>query len=383
MKVKTKESNKLKNKMPKEWPKVAIIILNWNGWKDTIECLESVFRNTYPNYQVIVIDNGSTNASMEKIKAWAEGKQEVLTPEPTHTLYYLSHPPVKKTIPYICYTREEAEKSGNFKLEEKVTKKLQEHRKANSKELNPTSAYPLIFIQTGENLGYAGGNNIGIKIAMKNNVEYVLILNNDVVVAPDSLDPLVFALNDNSEVGIVGGILLYYDNKNIIQNTGGYINFYTGQVYTKGNLNEISSVREDILIKRNVDFICGAAIMIKTDVFVECGLFDEDFFLYNEEAEFCFRIKKWGYKVLFIPTSKVWHKECISTKKIPKRTFFYQIRNKIWLVMRYANLKEKIVFIILQVIYFLPKIIIGRLLKKEIYLIKPLIKGYYCGFFKS
>jgi len=77
MKVKTKESNKLKNKKPKEWPKVAIIILNWNGWKDTIECLESVFRIDYPNYQVIVVDNNSPNNSMEYIKAWAEGNLDV------------------------------------------------------------------------------------------------------------------------------------------------------------------------------------------------------------------------------------------------------------------------------------------------------------------
>jgi len=136
------------------------------------------------------------------------------------------------------------------------------------------------------------------------------------------LYPLVLTLNDDHKIGIVGGILLYYDNKNIIQNTGSYINFYTGKVYTKGNLKEITSVRDDVLIKRNVDFICGATIMIKSQVFEKCGFLDEDFFLYNEEAEFCFRIKKWGYKIFFIPISKVWHKECVSAKKIPKKLFF-------------------------------------------------------------
>ena len=98
---------------------------------------------------------------MEKIKAWADGKQDVLTPEPTHPLYHLSHPPVKKSIPYIYYTREEAEKGGNFKLEEKLTKACQRYRKLYSKKLNSTSPYPLIFIQTGDNLGFAGGNNGG------------------------------------------------------------------------------------------------------------------------------------------------------------------------------------------------------------------------------
>ena len=127
----------------KNWPKVAIIILNYNGWKDIIEYLESVLRNDYSNYQVIVIDNGSPNNSMEYIKAWAEGRQEVLTP-------------VKKPIPYIYYTEKEAKKCDNFELEERIIKKWQEQRNLSSSELILTSPYPLIFIQTGENLGFAG-----------------------------------------------------------------------------------------------------------------------------------------------------------------------------------------------------------------------------------
>ncbi|WP_211325081.1 glycosyltransferase family 2 protein [Hydrogenothermus marinus] len=89
--------------------KVYIIILNYNGWADTIECLESVLRNDYPNYQVIVVDNDSPNNSMEYIKAWAEGKLDVWV-KPNHSLRYLSHPPIKKPIPYVYYNREEAEK---------------------------------------------------------------------------------------------------------------------------------------------------------------------------------------------------------------------------------------------------------------------------------
>jgi GT2 family glycosyltransferase len=72
-------------------PNIEIIILNYNGWKDTIECLKSVLRNNYPNYQVIVVDNNSPNNSLEYIQAWAEGKQENLLPDPSHPLYHLSH----------------------------------------------------------------------------------------------------------------------------------------------------------------------------------------------------------------------------------------------------------------------------------------------------
>jgi len=91
------------------YPKVYIILLNYNGWVDKIECLESVLRNDYPNYQVIVVDNNSPNNSMEYLKAWAEGKLNVLV-IPDNPLRNLSFPPVPKPIPYVNYTREEAEK---------------------------------------------------------------------------------------------------------------------------------------------------------------------------------------------------------------------------------------------------------------------------------
>ena len=114
--VKTKESNELENRKSKEWPKVAIIILNWNGWKDTIECSESVFRIDYPNYQVIVVDSDSLNNSMKYIKTRVEGNLDVWT-KPDNPLRHLSNPPVSKPVPYVFYNKEEAEKGGNKELE--------------------------------------------------------------------------------------------------------------------------------------------------------------------------------------------------------------------------------------------------------------------------
>ncbi len=90
-------------------PKVYIIILNYNGWADTIECLESVLRNDYPNYQVIVVDNNSPNNSMEYIKAWAEGKLDVWV-NPNNPLRKLSSPPVSKSIPYVFIQRKRSRK---------------------------------------------------------------------------------------------------------------------------------------------------------------------------------------------------------------------------------------------------------------------------------
>ena len=243
--METKESIEVKKKDTLEWPKVAIIILNWNGWRDTIECLESVFRNTYPNYQVIVVDNGSTNASIEKIKAWAKGEQEVLTPEPIHPLYHLSHPTVKKPIPYIYYTREEAERGGNFILEEKVTKEWQEQRKINSKELNPTTSYPLIFIQTGENLGFAAGNNVGIRYyAFKKDYGYILLLNNDTVVEQSFLEQAIEIAEKNNKIGIIGGKIYYYDDLKRIWAVCGKYRRLIGDVSFRGH-NQIDNGQFD------------------------------------------------------------------------------------------------------------------------------------------
>ena len=105
-------------------PKVSIIILNWNGWQDTIECLESLQRITYPNYQVVVIDNDSANNSMEYIKKWAEGKLDVWV-KPDNPLRHLSFPPVKKSIPYLFYNRKETIKGRNPEKEKESISKWQ------------------------------------------------------------------------------------------------------------------------------------------------------------------------------------------------------------------------------------------------------------------
>jgi len=319
--MKIQEIGNTKKKIVLKWPKVAIIILNWNGWKDTVECLESVFRNNYPNYQVIVIDNGSTNDSMEKIKEWAEGKQEVLTPEPSHPLYHLSHPPLKKPIPYIYYTRGEAEEGGNISLEKKITKEWQKIKEANNK-FNSASPYPLIFIQTGENLGFAGGNNVGVRYGLKNNkYDYFLLLNNDTVVEPAFLKELIKTAARNQNIGIIGGKILYYSKHNIIWDAGGKLNtirpgakhFGRGEL-DRGQHNEI----------RVVTFITGAAMLVKCRLFLDIGLLDDCFFFGVEDYDFCQRAIIAKYSLMYIPEAIIWHKVGVSRKHIHDFIWYYR-----------------------------------------------------------
>jgi hypothetical protein len=312
------------------YPKVYIIILNYNGWADTIECLESVLRNDYPNYQVIVVDNNSPNNSMEYIKAWAEGKLDVWVKQ-DHPLRHLSFPPVKKPVPYVFYTRKEAEKGGNSDLENKLTKNI-------SSEI--ATSYPLVFIQTGENLGFAGGNNVGIRYVLaKNDFEYIWFLNNDTVIERDALSKLVQKFEKyeklGKKIGIAGSKLLYYDNPKLIQGIGGIYNKWFAVAKHLGVFEEDRGQydNEDVLDK--IDYIIGASMLVSKDFIKEVGLMCEDYFLYFEEMDWTIRGKKKGYQLAYCWKSKVYHKEggsigsSLKGERKSEIADYYGLRNRI------------------------------------------------------
>ena len=282
-------------------PKVAIIILNWNGWKDTVECLESVFRIDYPNYQVIVVDNGSNDDSVEKIKAWAEGRQEVPTPEPTHPLYHLSHPPVQKPIPYIEYDRKTAEVGAMPKKEKLLYNKL-------PKKI----PHPMILIQTGDNLGFAGGNNVGIRYALRKDFKYIFLLNNDMVLNSDGLKDVIDFCERDENIGVIGGKIFYYDYPNIIWNACGRIRFLWKVKYYGSN----SKDKEELNRSKKVTFISGAMMLIRRPVFERVGLLPEVYFFGAEDLEFSKRTEKNKFKMYYIPSFIAWHKVGNSKGKI-------------------------------------------------------------------
>ena len=263
-------------------PKVFIIILNWNGWKDTIECLESVFRNSYPNYQVVVVDNDSTDGSVEKIKEWTDGKGEMLTPELCSAGHRLSRPSVKKTIPYIFYNREEAEGGGNLKLENEIF-------------VNPhmTGSHSLILIQSGENLGFSGGNNVGMKFALnRGNCDYVLLLNNDTAVKNDFLVKLISFMENSSSVGVAGPKINNEKGKVNRSCTRRRLEVFDcifaigiGRVLfpIKRWINKHHYMNEyDFDYPKKIDVISGSCMLFKAEVLRVIGLLDENIFLYYE-----------------------------------------------------------------------------------------------------
>ncbi len=355
-------------KLLNSYPKVCIVILNYNGWQDTIECLESVFRNLYPNYQVTVVDNGSTNGSMGYIKKWAEGKQKVLTPEPTHPLYSLSHPPVKKPIPYIEYDRKTAETGGILDKE-----KLLYH------DLPDNIPHPLILIQTGANLGFAGGNNIGIRYALsKDDCEYVWLLNNDVIVDKPSLIELIRLAETSKEIGIVGSKIMEYYHPHIIDAIGG-----GSFIPWMGIAKEIGSGELDKgqwgEKVNNITYVKGASMLVRKGVIQDIGLMDESYFLYSEETDWCIRASRNSWDLRLSLRSLMWHKEKKLARVDGKENLsefhkeYYITRNNLIILKKFYKQYLIIGFLFSFIIKFLVMIIKKR---GNITLMKYIVKGY-------
>ncbi len=264
------------------YPKVVIIILNWNGWIDTIECLESLYRITYPNYEIIVVDNGSENESVEKIKNYALGNIK-------SSSYYFEYCLDNKPIKYIEYAREELEISKNAQ-----------------------SGNQLIIIKNEKNYGFAEGNNIGIRYALNNlNPEYIMLLNNDTVVDDSFINKLLEVSKKDDRIAILGPVSYQY-NSNVkirkILSYGGKIdwNRYPGyyDIYHKIDENLVDLNGNEIM---ECDWVSGAAMMIKINDKIPIYL-DNTFFFGCEDADLCIRLKCEGYKIVSVFESKIWHK---------------------------------------------------------------------------
>lgn len=316
--MKTKESIKVKKKSIQKWPKVAIIILNWNGWKDTIECLESVFKNIYPNYQVIVVDNGSTDGSMKKITEWAEGKRAVLTPEPTHPLYHLSHPSVQKPINFIEYEADYINKIF-------IALDYKEQKEINNFETSLKNFHPLVLIKSRNNLGFSGGNNLGIKYTLlKGNMDYILLLNNDTVIDKHTIKIFInfYMKNKNKKIGIVTGMIKEYNKPNIINYIGKKLDYRIPYklFFRHINRNKIY-LSEKLLPYYKTEFVFGTFIFISVNVLKKEKMLDEDFFFGEEDHEFCYRLIKKGYIHYLIHNAIIYHKIGSSRRFYPEQTY--------------------------------------------------------------
>jgi hypothetical protein len=162
------------------------------------------------------------------------------------------------------------------------------------------------LIQTGENLGYVGGNNFGLKFALAQGFDYALLLNNDTEVSPDFLSNLVDAADSNQMVAIVGPTIYYHAQPDIIWSAGGTVDWKRGDTRMIG-INQPDQGQFGTR-PRPVDFVTGCAMLIRLKLIKQMGGLDQRLYVYNEDAELCVRYTRAGYRIFHNPLSKVYHK---------------------------------------------------------------------------
>lgn len=298
-------------------PSVGIVIINWNSFGHTHQCLLSLKKATYPNFKVFIVDNGSSDGS---------GTQ------------------------------------------------LQESHKEFAS-----------FIFHHENAGFAGGNNIGIAEVLKQGFDYLMLLNNDTECEPDFLDHLVNKLENNPEYGAVQPKFFFLLDQNRIWNAGGKFISFLGMTLTIG----YNKPDHDKYNKaKTIDWITGCGFLVSTSIVREVGMLNEKFFIYYEDVDWSFRIKKSGYKLAYEPKSVVYHEAGMAQKsKIKKEegyvnsfVHYLRSRNQIWLLRKHTPwyfAPPVALFILGKYLTFLGYFIFRKRLKKLTFTAKGLKEGIF------
>lgn len=190
------------------------------------------------------------------------------------------------------------------------------------------SRFPdVLVIETGANLGYAAGNNVGLRYALMQKYDYVLLLNNDTEVAPDFLTPLVATCEQEPAIAAVGPKTYFYDRPDVLWAAGAVIDWHQGgRTYMRGML-EIDQGQFDQAC--NVDFVPGCACLVRTSILEQVGLLDERFGMYYEETEWCARMTQAGWRIVYVPAGKVWHKVQLQSQELSPRITYYMARNRL------------------------------------------------------
>lgn len=194
----------------------------------------------------------------------------------------------------------------------------------------------VVFIQSKENVGYSGGNNFGIKRALEGGVDYVFILNPDVSVERCAIEDLVIAAERES-ISIAGPKVLFADKETI---------WYAGGIFDEANvIGSHRGVDERDLGQYNkeqeTEYVSGGALFVSSKVFESIGLFDERYFLYYEDSDFCFRARKAGFKIMYIPQAVVYHENAKSTGLGSPLQDYYITRNRMLFAAKFLPFRTR------------------------------------------
>lgn len=266
----------------KQLPHVSIVILNWNGLQDTLECLDSIFKNDYPHYSIYLVDNASKENELSNIKKFCQSQAE--------------------------------------------------------------DQRPVVYVQNSTNLGFAEGNNVAIRQAIANGTDYIFTLNNDTVVDPKFLSEAIRILSSrrapsegkdplrNSIPGIVAPTMINYYDRTKLDNIGHDL-LTTGDTIPQGRNEPTTSYK----LPATSFGSCAGASLYSAAMLKDIGLFDKDFFLNYEDADLSLRAIVRGYSIVHCPSSIVFHKINQSIKKIKNTDYRIRSqRNQLWAYLHNA-----------------------------------------------
>lgn len=271
-------------------PKVFIVIINWNGEKDTIPCLDTLCTVDYDNMHVVISDNGSCSGSIQALKDWAiYNDLTILSPNET---------------PFI--------------------------------ENKYSAIKTMCLIENGKNLGFTGANTVGINYALEHGASYVLFLNNDTMVTPEFLKIMVTTAESNANYGLIG-CKTFFADKDITSNThkiwslGGY-------EYVKGNPMNIGSQQFDCIEWKGVienDLICGCCMLIKRNVIDAIGVQDDAIFFAIDDVEYSLRARMSGWKNVLALDAEIYHAASQSVVGRSGLQLYYLFRNTYYFRTKY------------------------------------------------
>lgn len=243
-------------------PLVISVILNTNRREDTLACVASLEASRYGNHRVLVLDNASTDGSVEAIQA----------------------------------------------------------------------AFPAVeVLPLQENRGYAGNNNAGIAAAMEQGADWIFVLNEDTIVAPDCLSRLVAAGESEPGTGMVGPTVYHHDEPDVIQSAGGTLDRF----WVSHHLYENERDEGQLQGLREVDWISGCALLVRRQVVEQVGALDERFFYYWEETEWCLRARQRGWTIRHVPEAHLWHKGVQRDYAPGPSVTYYNTRNRFLMLARH------------------------------------------------
>lgn len=271
--------------------RVAVIVLNWNGWRDTLACIASLQKLSYANFELIVVDNGSTDGSQGHLEAHVPG---------------------------------------------------------------------INVLQTGANLGFGGGCNVGIRQALDRGADYVWLINSDATVDGNALTEMVHLADSLPLIGAVGSVLYEADKPEQVQVWGG------------GKVNLWTGLSRHQMRSAQLDFVSGASILLRREALEQVGLFDDQtFFMYWEDTDFGFRLRQAGWQLVVAEKSRVWHQLSASLGKGSRQLDVYFTRSGVRFLRRYSPVPK------VSILMMVGRMVLKRMLLAEFGRVRSVLSGYF------